>query len=107
MVALLLVLRRLVGPTGSPDVARQLMRLRLSAVWVTMVAFEGQVQVPGGMEGRGVRGRRVGMYDGPSATGRQGHVPVPGGVDGKGAEGRGYLNLAKCGSRGPRIVSMV
>jgi hypothetical protein len=48
---LLLVLRRLVGPTGSPDVARQLMRLRLSAVWVTMVAFEGSVPVPGGMEG--------------------------------------------------------
>jgi hypothetical protein len=40
-----------VGPTGAPDVARQLMRLRLSAVWVLMVAFEGPVQVPGGMEG--------------------------------------------------------
>lgn len=42
---------RLVGPTGSLDVARQLMRLRLSAVWVTMVAFEAPVPVPGGMEG--------------------------------------------------------
>jgi hypothetical protein len=42
---------RLVGPTGAPDVARQLMRLRLSAVWVLMVAFEGPVTVPGGMEG--------------------------------------------------------
>jgi hypothetical protein len=27
------------------------MRLRLSAVWVTMVAFESPVQVPRGMEG--------------------------------------------------------
>lgn len=27
------------------------MRLRLSAVWVTMVAFEAPVPVPGGMEG--------------------------------------------------------
>jgi hypothetical protein len=27
------------------------MKLRLSAVWVTMVAFESPVQVPGGMEG--------------------------------------------------------
>jgi hypothetical protein len=43
---------RLVGPTGAPDVARQLMRLRLSAVWVTMVAFEGRVPVPHNMEGK-------------------------------------------------------
>jgi hypothetical protein len=28
------------------------MRLRLSAVWVTMVAFESPVTVPGGMEGK-------------------------------------------------------
>lgn len=42
---------RLVGPTGAPNVARQLMKLRLSAVWVLMVAFAGPVPVPGGMEG--------------------------------------------------------
>jgi hypothetical protein len=28
------------------------MRLRLSAVWVTMVAFESPVTVPGAMEGK-------------------------------------------------------
>lgn len=50
---------RLVGPTGAPDVARQLMRLRLSAVWVTMVAFEAPVPVPGGMEGAFVQGSPV------------------------------------------------
>lgn len=48
---LLFVPHRLVGPSGAPDVARQLMRLRLSAVWVLMVAFEGPVAVPGDMEG--------------------------------------------------------
>lgn len=42
---------RLVGPTGAPDVARQLMRLRLSAVWVLMVAFEAPVLTPQDMEG--------------------------------------------------------
>jgi hypothetical protein len=42
---------RLVGPTGAPLVAKQLMQLRLSAVWVLMVAFEGAVPVPSGMEG--------------------------------------------------------
>jgi len=49
---LLILPPRLVGPTGAPDVARQLMRLRLSAVWVTMVAFESPVPVPGRMEGK-------------------------------------------------------
>lgn len=37
---------RLVGPTGAPLVAKQLMGLRLSAVWVTMVAFAGSVPAP-------------------------------------------------------------
>ncbi|WIA18940.1 hypothetical protein OEZ85_003609 [Tetradesmus obliquus] len=50
---------RLVGPTGAPDVARQLMRLRLSAVWALMVAFESPVDVPGGMEGAFVQGSPV------------------------------------------------
>ena len=31
---------RLVGPTGAPLVARQLMGLKLSAVWALMVAFD-------------------------------------------------------------------
>jgi hypothetical protein len=51
MPHVVICLCRLAGPTGAPDVARQLMRLRLSAVWVLMVAFEGPVTVPGGMEG--------------------------------------------------------
>ncbi|KAF6245554.1 hypothetical protein COO60DRAFT_1278564 [Scenedesmus sp. NREL 46B-D3] len=50
---------RLVGPTGAPGVARQLMRLRLSAVWALMVAFEGAVAVPGGMQGAFVQGSSV------------------------------------------------
>jgi len=42
---------RLVGPTGAPLVAKQLMRLRLSAVWVAMVAFDRPLPVPDAMEG--------------------------------------------------------
>lgn len=42
---------RLVGPTGAPLVAKQLMALRLSAVWAVSVAFEQPVPVPDGMEG--------------------------------------------------------
>jgi len=37
---------RLVGPTGAPLVARQLMGLRLSAVWALMVAFDRPVPAP-------------------------------------------------------------
>lgn len=52
---------RLAAPAGAPAVARQLMRLRLSAVWALMVAFDGPVPAPGGFEGAlrgaGDRGR--------------------------------------------------
>ncbi|GLC50732.1 hypothetical protein PLESTB_000425900 [Pleodorina starrii] len=48
---------RLVGPTGAPQVAEQLMRLRLNAVWALMVAFEGAVPVP--FEGAFIRGSPV------------------------------------------------
>lgn len=50
---------RLVGPTGAPLVAQQLMRLRLSAVWALMVVFEGPVPVPGSMEGAFIQGSEV------------------------------------------------
>lgn len=40
---------RLVGPTGAPLIARQLMGLRLSAVWALMVAFDRPI--PAGFEG--------------------------------------------------------
>ena len=42
------------GPTGAPLVARQLMRLTLSAAWVLMVAFDGplpNVGFEGGWDG--------------------------------------------------------
>jgi hypothetical protein len=55
----MLLLCRLVGSTGAPLVAQQLMRLRLSAVWAVMVAFKGSVQPPGGLEGAFVRGSTV------------------------------------------------
>jgi hypothetical protein len=42
---------RLAAPAGAPAVARQLMRLRLNAVWALMVAFESPVAAPGGFEG--------------------------------------------------------
>ncbi|KAG2483517.1 hypothetical protein HYH03_017624 [Edaphochlamys debaryana] len=48
---------RLVGPTGAPLVAEQLMRLRLSAVWALMVAFEGPLPV--GFEGAFIRNSPV------------------------------------------------
>lgn len=50
---------RLVGPTGAPRVAQQLMSLRLSAVWALMVVFEGPVPVPGNMEGAFIKGSEV------------------------------------------------
>lgn len=48
---------RLVGPTGAPKVASQLMGLRLSAIWAVMVAFEGDVGAP--FEGAFVQGSDV------------------------------------------------
>lgn len=42
---------RLVAPAGVPLVAAQLMRLRLSAVWVCMAAFDQATAVPDNMEG--------------------------------------------------------
>ncbi|GFR40845.1 hypothetical protein Agub_g1494 [Astrephomene gubernaculifera] len=48
---------RLVGPTGAPLVAQQLMRLRLNAVWALMVAFDGPLPVP--FEGAFVQGSSV------------------------------------------------
>ncbi|KXZ45236.1 hypothetical protein GPECTOR_57g526 [Gonium pectorale] len=48
---------RLVGPTGAPLVAEQLMRLRLNAVWALMVAFDGPVPAP--FEGAFVQGSPV------------------------------------------------
>ncbi len=54
---LILFVGRLVGPTGAPLVARQLMSLRLSAVWVLMVAFDERLEV--GFEGAFVEGSGV------------------------------------------------
>lgn len=47
------------GSAGAPLVARQLMKLRLSAVWVAMVAFRDSVPLPAGcagMEGAFIEG---------------------------------------------------
>ena len=41
---------RLVGSTGTPKVASQLMQLRLSAVWVLAVVFDAPV--PTSVEGK-------------------------------------------------------
>ncbi|KAG2425864.1 hypothetical protein HYH02_014928 [Chlamydomonas schloesseri] len=48
---------RLVGPTGAPKVAEQLMRLKLNAVWCLMVAFDGPLPV--NFEGAFVQGSPV------------------------------------------------
>ncbi|KAF5828131.1 hypothetical protein DUNSADRAFT_18171 [Dunaliella salina] len=45
---------RLVGPTGAPLVAKQLMGLRLSAIWAVMVAFKHPVNAS--FEGAFIRG---------------------------------------------------
>jgi predicted NAD/FAD-dependent oxidoreductase len=46
---------RLSAPMGVPAVAAQLRRLKLSAVWVLMAAFEAPLAAPGGLEGAFVR----------------------------------------------------
>lgn len=47
---------RLLRPAGVPLVAAQMRALKLSAVWVAMVAFRGAVATPGGFEGAFVAG---------------------------------------------------
>jgi hypothetical protein len=46
---------RLVGPTGAPKVARQLMQLRLSAVWACMLALPSGLPEMAALEGAFVR----------------------------------------------------
>eukprot|EP00198_Chlamydomonas_reinhardtii_P003837 XP_001693173.1 predicted protein [Chlamydomonas reinhardtii] len=48
---------RLVGPTGAPKVAEQLMRLKLNAVWCLMVAFDGPLPV--NFEGAFIQGSSI------------------------------------------------
>eukprot|EP00798_Chlamydomonas_sp_ICE-L_P002716 gene2716-12589_t len=48
---------RLVGPVGAPHVATQLMKLKLSAVWVMMVAFQKPLAV--GFEGAFIKNSGV------------------------------------------------
>lgn len=50
---------RLSAGMGVPAIHRQLRRLKLSANWVLMVAFEGRVPVPQGMQGAFVRDSEV------------------------------------------------
>ena len=50
---------RLTAPMGVPDLHSQLRRLKLSANWVLMVAFNSPVPVPGGLEGAFITGSPV------------------------------------------------
>ena len=50
---------RLLRPAGVPRVAAQMHALRLSAVWVAMVAFRGAVATPHGWQGAFVSGNEV------------------------------------------------
>eukprot|EP00879_Flechtneria_rotunda_P022075 GHRR01023291.1.p1 GENE.GHRR01023291.1~~GHRR01023291.1.p1 ORF type:complete len:455 (+),score=135.96 GHRR01023291.1:291-1655(+) len=68
---------RLVGPSGAPAIAKQLMKLRLSAVWVTMVAFEQPVRVPARMEGAFIQGSHVLSWAGNNTAKLQLLHPAP------------------------------
>jgi predicted NAD/FAD-dependent oxidoreductase len=42
---------RLLRPSGAPLVAKQMIRLELSSIWVALVAFDESVACPGDLEG--------------------------------------------------------
>jgi hypothetical protein len=76
---------RLVGPTGAPRVAQQLMKLRLSAVWACMLALPAGLPEMAALEGAFVRGDPVLSW----AANNTAKLQVGGGGEGGGKRGWG------------------